>query len=638
MCNIPKRRDVQYSEPTCVATSQVSIALDAHPLDRARASCRLEVSSIFTLSQQISSKPTVEFSRDTVRLRPLFSFFCACLLSLAWLLGGCSALEVDAFDRPAGSDPNAPAATLFVPRSAPLAFSLLFDRQRLKAWPEVLPQARKRSRLLEPLKQLQQTLLADSGLDFRDRVQPWLGGEAVLAITSTDFDRDASNGLQPGYLLAAAVSDIQQARQFLDLYWEPQAAAGEKPALETYKGVSLVYQQGSFGRKRPATALAGNYLLAANHPKVLRDALNSAQAKNLSLLGDSGYQAAVARFSKRDFGFLWANFPQAAGLLGNPPEPLFPGASQTYDRFAVALELQPTGVLGKATLLSVPSTQTASVAPSNERRSPAFSKPAEALQYLPEDSFLALNGRDLRGLWQQIAPALEGDSAIASLVNPLLETTRQRWGLDLPADIFQWAAGEYALALAPNPTTEKTDWIYTVRHARESDAAIAHLDEIAEARNLEVSPIALGDRTVSAWTLLSAAIADLGAGERTQLTAEVQGVYTTEAGYDIFSSSIGGLYAALGFPAEKAPPVPAENALLDRQDFAAALQALPAANDGYAYVDWKNGKRVFQKQLPWLRFLELFGQPVLENLRSIALTGEGMEAGNWKVSLFVSLE
>ena len=45
MCNTPKRRDVQSPEPTCVATSQVGIPLDAHPLDRARASCRLKVTN-----------------------------------------------------------------------------------------------------------------------------------------------------------------------------------------------------------------------------------------------------------------------------------------------------------------------------------------------------------------------------------------------------------------------------------------------------------------------------------------------------------------------------------------------------------------------------------------------------------------
>jgi len=47
-------------------------------------------------------------------------------------------------------------------------------------------------------------LLANTGLDYRRDIQPWLG-EITLAVTTIDIDRDAQNG-QPGYLMALATN------------------------------------------------------------------------------------------------------------------------------------------------------------------------------------------------------------------------------------------------------------------------------------------------------------------------------------------------------------------------------------------------------------------------------------------------
>src|SRR4028118_1063992 len=137
-----------------------------------------------------------------------------------------------------------PTATIFVPKQAPIVASLLVSPDRLEAFRQLVARPANRRRSRAELKQLEDSLLANQGIDYRRDIQPWLGDEITVAVTSLDFDRNRQNAVQPGYLLATTTKNAQKAREFLQLFYSKQAIAGtEELVFEQYKGVSLTYER-----------------------------------------------------------------------------------------------------------------------------------------------------------------------------------------------------------------------------------------------------------------------------------------------------------------------------------------------------------------------------------------------------------
>ena len=119
-----------------------------------------------------------------------------------------------------------PTASIFVPKQAPVMASLLVNPDRLEAFRQLVARPGNRRRSRAELKQVEDSLLANKGIDYRRDIRPWLGNEVTLAVTSLDFDRNQQNAAQPGYLLAVTTKNSQRAREFLQLFYSKQATAG----------------------------------------------------------------------------------------------------------------------------------------------------------------------------------------------------------------------------------------------------------------------------------------------------------------------------------------------------------------------------------------------------------------------------
>ncbi|MGL5806146.1 MAG: DUF3352 domain-containing protein, partial [Xenococcaceae cyanobacterium] len=77
--------------------------------------------------------------------------------------------------------------------------------------------------------------------------------------------------------------------------------------------------------------------------------------------------------------------------------------------------------------------------------------------------------------------------------------------------------------------------------------------------------------------------------------------------------------------------------LLTSKGFKGALASLPKENDGYLYVDWKDGKNVFEAKAPVVRVLELVAQPLFNHLRSLTISSQGIENGVRRATVFFNL-
>ncbi|MBE9051781.1 DUF3352 domain-containing protein [Nostocales cyanobacterium LEGE 11386] len=499
-----------------------------------------------------------------------------------------------------------PGAAIFVSKLAPIMVSLLTNPERLQS--------------LEhegELSKLKTSLLAKSGIDYKQDIQPWLGNEITLSVTTLDIDRDVENGQQPGYLMALATDEPEKSREFLDLLFSKRVLAGANLAVEQYEGVKLIYANSQPEQDFLAGAVVDGFVLFANDPKVLRDAINNVQAPDLNLTSSPKYQKATQQLPQGVFATAFLNLPIVAKWQGlEIPE-------ITYDSQIISLLLNPKGLLAETEFL----TDSEIFPPSSP-----LSKPVGALQYIPDTAGLVissshlhnLGNSDLAKLWTQAKTAISGSGTdiISRLIQPLAEVEKSK-SINLAEDIFSWVKGEYALALLPHEGQTIPDWIFVVERLEDVPAGISRLDAIASANGLSTSSLSLDQQKITAWTELAAATKQTDTKERPSfaIEAKVQGVHTTLGNYEIFAANLETLNEVI--TAKK-------NSLIDDRSFQDSIAALSQPNQGYIYLDWTKSQGLLERQLPILKLVEIVGKPFFNNLRSLTLSSYGSETGSLK--------
>ncbi len=561
-----------------------------------------------------------------MKLRSFFFALAAGVLVLLFIAAGSLywILAQSPLNLLTGGFATTPMAAMFVPRKAPVMVSLLVNPDRLEAFSQLAASPGERRRSQEEFNQLKQNLLTNTGLNYRKEIQPWLGEEITLAVTSLDFDRNRDNGVQPGYLLAVTTKDSELAREFLQLSFSKQAIAGTSDLVfEQYKGVNLIYQrplEPELNANLVASAVVGDFVLFANHPRVLREAINNVQVPELNLKNSPSYQQALATILEPRIGIVYANLPALSAWIGNAPVPETPEIKQML---AVALSLPSRGLAAKTALIGVAG---------EENQPPALSEPVGALKYVPAQSIITAAGTDLNQFWRQIETGLDPDSPLQQLLYQAISLLQEPLGIDLPEDIFSWVQGEYALSLVPDPEGDEPDWVFVAEKTPGAgvDQAIEHLDSLAKEQGLSVGNLPLLDTSVTAWTKLSTASGDrVGKGASlARLDAQVKGVHTSAGKYEIFTTSIEAMAQALSA---------AETSLVESEKFQGAIAALPGENDGYFYIDWRQSKPIFEQKLPIVRVIELAGQPWFDRLRSLTLSSQGSENGIRRATVFFNL-
>lgn len=507
-----------------------------------------------------------------------------------------------------------PAAALFVPRQAPLMLSLVVNPEKLAALGLVQTPWGKRRETLQELKQVKTSLLSVTGLDYGKQIEPWLGNEISLAVTTLDVDRDPSNGAKPGYLLMIEARDEVLAKEFLQLAYTDQAIAPDSGLrFETYKGVNLVIPKDS--SQQFSSAIVGNYVLFANEAKVLRNAINTVQVPDLNLSHDPQYIDALETIDREHIGIVVANLPALSAWIANDPAPEEPTLEQ---RLAIAVGLHPEGLAAETALIGDSEPALAQ---------PALTEPSAALHYVPEQALLAVAGTDLQKLWADATMGLNPRSPLSQVLQQTVAAVQEPLGINLPADIFQWISGEYALALVPDAERETVDWLFVAARNPEVniDPIIEHFDSLAQEKGLSVGRLPLGDRRVTAWTAIDTTDRD----ELVQLNADVKGAHLSVEGYELFATSVKTLSRAVKANENKS--------LLNNQAFQTSIQQLPPENGGYLFADWQQGAQLFKTQVPILRVVDYVAKPFFNHLKSLTLTSSGSTEDIRRSSLFFTL-
>ncbi|MDJ0736483.1 MAG: DUF3352 domain-containing protein [Nostocaceae cyanobacterium] len=499
-----------------------------------------------------------------------------------------------------GGKGTEPGAAIFVSKQAPAMVSLLVNSETLSG---LFPDGQ--------LSQFKTSLFAQSSINYQKDIQPWLGKEVTLAVTTPDIDRNPETGLQPGYLMVLATTEPEKSREFVDLFFSRRVLAGSQLVVEKYKGVKLIYdilpekpESQTISQSIASATVGDSFVLFANHPKILREAINNVQAPDLNLITCSQYQQAIKQLPQGTLGLTFLNLPSVAQWQGlKLSQPI-------YNRQMIAL-----AVSGKELLA-----ETIIAAAANKTLPPLqlLSQPPEALKYIPSSAGVVIAGSNLSGLgdsalgqfWTQTT-AISGSSQdmMGQWVKPLQDANKG-WGINWREDIFNWVQGEYAIGLLPQGKHQTPNWIFVVEKS-DAETGISRLNAIASKEGLSINTLNLDDTKLSAWTELTTVAKDQ---KSFNIEAKIKGLHTTLGDYEIFASSLETMDAVI-----KA----GEDSLINNPNFQNSIAAFPTPNQGYVYIDWINSQDILEQELPLIKFLQILGNPFFQKLRSLTFSSYG---------------
>jgi hypothetical protein len=212
---------------------------------------------------------------------------------------------------------------------------------------------------------------------------------------------------------------------------------------------------------------------------------------------------------------------------------------------------------------------------------------------------------------------------LTNLVNLPFNESTERWGLNLPQDVFAWVKGEYGLGLVPRLVAAgdrpQADWLFVAQEdaAKVVEQGIQALDVKADQRGYSTGQVNLSQQKVVAWTKLIPTDAKGKAAPEAlssnQLSAEVAGTHVQVKDYELLASSLGVMDRALQAP---------QRSLLGDAEFQKAIAPLSSPNNGYFYLNWPASRDFLVGRFPFLRTLEGFASPIFSNLKSLALASQ----------------
>lgn len=516
---------------------------------------------------------------------------------------------------------SVPASTVFVPSQSPMMLSLLTRPDRLTDVWRLLAAPNLRDQAQNEITRLERSLLGGAELTYEQDIRPWLGDELTFAVTTSDFDEDISNGQQPGYLLALSCRSKDLARETLELYWQKQAIAGAKLIFEDFLGSQLIYAHApvtGVGDSRASAVVADRFVLFANAPQVLRQALTAAQANPLNLQHDAEYLEALATLPQRRIALAVVNLPKSLQWLGLAPDVTqltigIDSDDSLFNRALFSIRLQREGIIADAALLAAPGH-------SFQVRQPTKLS-TQAAEFLVEDTPFAAIGYDLAHQWQA------SKTLFSRYGLPVKETAFPTSILSDEGGLTDWITGEYALGMMVDVPSRAPDWVMVGQRHESSEAALNQLNQLAHQQGLSIGPLQLGEHLLTAWSRLTVHEAPSSRPGAIEVKTEIAGLHGQVSDYELWTTSA----TAMNRTLYSAKP------LLSTPNWKTAIAPLENPNWGYLYLNWPRLAPSLSAQFPWLRLLQATANPLLTHVKTIVATGYSSNTHMQSGAIFIHL-
>ena len=371
-------------------------------------------------------------------------------------------------------------------------------------------------------------------------------------------------------------------------------------------------------RDKIASAIVDNqYVLFANHPKILQAAIDSFQTPTLSILDNSDYQQVVAANNHHKIGIGYARISDLKSWLGKE-------AGEKYPIAGVNIGVDRQGLIADLSLY--PTTPDPTIV--EPLSIPTPPKLVNTLNYLPSQSKIAIAGTDLAHWQQQLATILPELKSLTPTLDRTIAATSKHLRIDLAQNILSWTTGEYAIAAIPNPTQTTTDWMFIAERTQPErvDEAIGYFDQLASLAGYNVGLLPWSEKQVVGWTKL---VTDTSSNTA-RLIAEVAGVHTNVGDkYTIFASSLAAIDATL-----KAVD---QQSILASDRYQRGANLITATETGYLYSDWETIRLLLPEKIQQQPLVKSFNNGIFAGLPNISFS-HYVEAGIQRITLLFQVQ
>ncbi len=503
-----------------------------------------------------------------------------------------------------------PIAAKFLPKQSPLVASFLVNPERLNLFATLAAKPSDRASLRNEVSNLKQQIKQTWSLDYDKHIKPWLGTEVTLAVTTTDIDRQTENGFQPGYLLALAIKEQSVAKKSFERFWQELAVKGSDIAFEQYQGISIINTKGSPKQPALAGAIFGKFVVFANQPKVIRNAINDLQVPDLALVNFDLYQQNLTQLQDGRFAIAFVNTTELGAWA--EAEKFLPTSLANLPKLGLGLglSLDRLGVKAETTLIKDPATTSASLVSESNKDSQN-----KAVQFIPNSSSL-FAGHNLSQTWQQLQANLQAYPQLSTALADFVNNIETSSSFNLNQDIFAWVKDDYAVGLLPVKSNQHNpDWVFIAKNTDMSavSTALDHLDSTARNKaNLTVGEVNVNNRDLTVWTHLSAIPNSKPKSANTSVvTGTVAAVHTETPDYVFIGSSIEAIEAVLDSD---------RNSITKAPNFKAVNAKLPRNHQSYAYLDDRLDLDWISKQFPVIHPVESLGKPLAPHIKAVSIT------------------
>jgi len=424
--------------------------------------------------------------------------------------------------------------------------------------------------LNQVLTELQTSAEKDLDISLDKDVLPWFGGEVAFATTNIG---DLIKGSETSIILTIATRDAKAADAFLaKLRAKENSTSGNAFAQHQYKGVTYWVQTGSTPASTVCMAIVGKFVVMTSLEKELTVIIDRSAAKGgQSLASSSHFQAVMGALPKKPLLSFYLDYAALMQLINTESQASSTfGPSVTPGQLPQLAAIQGIGLtatlLPDALQLDTATQIDLTKLPAETRKSYELpANPNTILKRIPADALFFFNGRDLNALWQQARTMLAANPDFERQLTDMQKQT----GINLDTDVFGWMTGELAMVVTKaQPAMPGMPGVggYMLIGSKDPKSAQQSVDKILK----QLGPMATG--------LLEPQTVD---GHPLQVFNDpsTPGLF---AGFGFWDNYFMAGYSQEAF---KAAFAASGNPVTNNSSFKQLSTRLPAANQGYFFVD-----------------------------------------------------
>ncbi len=489
-----------------------------------------------------------------------------------------------------------PPITQFLPADTPLVGLVSTDNQKWQSLSkfELFAQVFNAAETISP---------TQMGLDYQTDIKPWLGEQVALALMPQKENKPVS--LDASFLLLATVKDEKPLQVLIKKF---KASNSQEITERQYKGVKIlewkpakfdtspfstlplktsklpksfiaaipslpVPNPNSIKSRGIAIALLPGYVVTASTTKPIEQLLdkplnspNLAQNPNFKQLTKHP-QYSQALFTLYEDPNKFLSLFKSLAQDPNLPFPIPPSAINSdqvkqYSSISGLVWEQQEGLRLQLNAYRKTPNLVNSLTPNT----------TQLLPRIPAPAYSATTGRNIYGQWQMLAMALSSNPQFKDGLAKFNQTITSTTGLDLNKDILGWMDGEYALFFYPTKqgliSSELNMGLGFLVQTSNRAKAEASLNKLGES----IKSISSGALSINTYDNIDGfSINAWGFGEQSVFAYSWIDNDTL-----LISTGLGAARELLPQPQKQLP---------QDYNFATATSSLPAANQGYFYIN-----------------------------------------------------